>query len=211
MLLEAAASQIDQLRIVGTSLEDVSSSGTKATLVLNKGVASRAFIDNVNGSALESVWRQAIGSSAATTLALSNVDVDATYCMVNDVAIATTKLSNVRVRTGTVFHSGAAGTFRVDAVGCQFDARFIRNAAGAATWTVSAQACSAGTPLQVDAGSPTIRIGAGGWCMSLDGTLLDATATNHAVGSGFFNSNAAFGAGVGAYVRGSATWARVAA
>jgi len=45
---------------------------------------------------------------------------------------------------------------------------------------------------------------------TLDGATLDATVGNHAPGASFYNNNAAFGIGVGAYVRGSATWSRVA-
>jgi hypothetical protein len=94
---------------------------------------------------------------------------------------------------------------------CIFDARFIRNATGNNTITVRAVASSAGTPLAVDAGTPSIRLG-GDWDMSFDGALLDATVANHAAGAGFYNTNAAFGApGAGKYVRGSAAWVRTAA
>jgi hypothetical protein len=47
--------------------------------------------------------------------------------------------------------------------------------------------------------------------LSIDGAILDGTVANNAANASFYNTNAAFGTGVGAYVRGSATWTRVAA
>jgi len=210
--LEAAASQVDHLTWVGGVLDDISSSGTKIIAVRNVGVITLAEFSNLRQVAGDAFWRQLAGSNAATQVYCSNVDVDALYMFATDVALAVAKLSNCRMRTGTGFHLGAAGTYRIDAAGCTFDARFVRNAAGASTVTVRAVASSAGTPLQVDAGSPSIRLG-GDWDMSLDGALLDTTVANHAPGAKFYNTSAAaFGAvGVGALVRGSAAFTRVAA
>ena len=106
---------------------------------------------------------------------------------------------------------GASGNYRIDAVNTQFDNTFLRPAAASPVVTVTAVGCTAVAPLTVLGGTPTIRLG-GAFNMSLDGALLDATVANHAAGAGFYNTNAAFGVpGVGAYVRGAAAWARVAA
>lgn len=47
--------------------------------------------------------------------------------------------------------------------------------------------------------------------LGIDGTKLDPTVTNHGQGSMFYNTNAAWGVGVGMYARGATTWTRIAA
>jgi hypothetical protein len=209
--LESAASQVDNLHWIGGVLDDISGSGTKIIGVRNVGVLPVALIEGLRQLAGDAFWRQLTNSTNTTQVDMANCDVDATYLFATDVAFSVAKLANVRVRTGSGFHIGtASGTYRVDVTNCTFDARFIRNATGNNTITVRAVASSAGTPLAVDAGTPSIRLG-GDWDMTLDGTLLDATVGNHAAKAEFYNSNAGFGAGVGAYCRGSATWVRTAA
>lgn len=70
----------------------------------------------------------------------------------------------------------------------------------------------------VSPSAPTFSLGAGsflrlsGVCnLQIDGAILDSTVANHAPGASFYNTNAAFGAGVGGYVRGATAWVRVAA
>lgn len=213
LLMESAGSQVDHLSWFGGVLDDISGSGTKITAVRNVGVITVAEISHLRQLAGDAMWRQLSGSNAATQIYLSGVDVDASYMFATDVAIAVTKLSNSRMRTGSAFHLGATtGAYRIDASGCTFDARFVRNAAGSPTITVRAVASSAGTPLDVSAGTPSIRLG-GDWDMSIDGALLDATVANHAAGAKFYNTSAtAFSSiGVGALVRGASAFTRVAA
>ncbi len=81
---------------------------------------------------------------------------------------------------------------------------------GNTVYQINARQLEAVTVIVSDAGTPVWRLQSG--CdFSVDGALLDATVGNHGAGASFYNTNAAFGAGVGAYVRGSAAWARVAA
>ena len=209
--LESAAAQVDNLHWIGGYLDDISGSGTKLVGVRNVGVIALAEFEGVRQVAGDALWRQLTGSNAATQIYLTNCDIDATYLLATDVAVAVVKMANTRMRTGTGVHMGSAsGTYRIDASNCTFDSRFVRNSTGNNTVSVRAVSSSAGTPLQVDAGTPSIRL-AGDWDMTIDGALIDATVANHGAGAKFYNSAAGFGAGVGAYVRGSATWTRIAA
>lgn len=107
----------------------------------------------------------------------------------------TYSLSAVNVKTGTkslVYDVGASSTLTINGSAIDTTADLIR-AAG------------------VGAGA-NIRLGGASLCgAQIDGTKLDATVTNHRAGAMFYNNNASFGAGVGAYVRGASTWTRVAA
>ena len=115
------------------------------------------------------------------------------------------------------FRVGAAGALDVNLQGIVlengYSTQFFSAPAGSGILRIAAN----GT-VNINGGAVTYSMGAGsslrlgGNCdIPLDGALLDATATNHAAGAGFYNTNAAFGAGVGYYVRGSTTWTRTAA
>jgi hypothetical protein len=129
--LESAASQVDTLHWNDGTLDDISSSGTKIVGVRNAGVCQVAYINGVRQLAGDAFWRQLTNSTNTTQINMVDCDVDATYLIATDVAFAVAKLNNVRVRTGSGIHIGtSSGTYRVDATGCTFDARFIRNATG---------------------------------------------------------------------------------
>jgi len=113
------------------------------------------------------------------------------------------------------FNVGTSGTLNLALRDVVFSAnpgnKFINTSAG--TSVINLQASGVTIPA-----APALNLGAGtslrlsGPCsLQLDGTLLDATVANHAAGASFYNTNAGFGTGVGAYIRGSTTWTRVAA
>lgn len=214
----------------------VATNNSKATMVRNVGVIGAATLNAVRGVNLESVWKQLTGSNASTRLMVNGFDLDSncTYFVTTDVAIAAIRVANGSHAGNTFAQIGAAGTYAWEAVNCNFAGIFVRNAAGAGTHTIRASnvfagtflrtastptislaavGCSATTPITVDSGTPDIRLLGGGCSLPLDGAVLNATATNHAAGAGFYNTSAAaFGSvGVGALVRGASAFVRVAA
>jgi len=205
-----AAAQVDNVEIRGVVLEDISSSGNKARLVNNGGIISKASLGNVRTTSVDSWWRQNSGSNATVDVAAVNCDFSGNFGVAADVGMTAIRETNCRV-AGTAHQFSVTASFKVDAVNCVFDNTFIRGAANNPTITFTAVNCTATASLSTTGGTPVYRIG-GACNLTLDGALLDATATNHAAGASFYNSNAAFGApGVGAYVRGATAWVRVAA
>lgn len=209
VLLEASTSQIDHLDISGVNLVDISGSGTKAALVFNKGTLSTFVFDRLKLEACESLLKASSTAATTTIVRGGNSELDVTFCASLDALIARLGLANVHV-TGTVAQLNATGNIRVVVAACLFDARFLRNVTGNSSIWVKATSCLAGTPIQIDAGTPLIKAD-GDWDMAFDGALLDATVTNNAPGAKFYNTNAGFVSGVGAYARGAAAWVRIAA
>lgn len=230
--LESAAATVTKLTMNGGVIDDISSTGTKAAFVRNNGVVSKAYLNNIEAIDCEAVWRQLTNSNSATRVYVNGAQVDATYFFVTDVAIAAVQAVNVHQSAGTFAHLGAAGTYRFDLCNVNVVSRLIRNVTGASTITVngvnvnagtffqndasnptlslSAANCSATTPFSIGGGTPDIRL-TGPVSLPIDGTIINATATNHAANASFYNSGAGFGAGVGGYVRGASAWVRIAA
>lgn len=238
--LEAGTSTANQLHVFGGAVDDISATGTKVCLVRNNGVIQAATVSRVRAIDFEMLWRQLGASNTGTVLKLAGIDYDSvTGSIVSlDAAMASIQADGLRISSGySIVNTGiAAGTTRIDlsnvlaalsiavlrnvlngatyilsASSVTLTAgNIIRNEAGNPVITVAANNTSVPTPISIVAGTPVIRLG-GSVSFPVDGTLIDATVTNHGAGASFYNTNAAFGAGVGAYVRGSATWTRVAA
>ena len=176
-----------------------------------------------------------IARSAAFTARVINLagsNVNASINVIGGYAIGLDNLVNCGANTGrisvslvgtrlgsnyTSFRAGSAGFLDVNLSGVVFEnnfgTQFLSAPAGSGILRISSQ----GT-VNINGGAVTYSMGAGsslrlgGNCdLPLDGSLLDAAVANHAAGAGFYNTNAAFGAGVGYYVRGSTTWTRTAA
>lgn len=111
---------------------------------------------------------------------------------------------------------GSSKTYSVSAVNVKTGGQsLIYNVGASSTLTLSGSAIDTTADLVRAAGvgaSANIRLGGASLCgAQIDGTKIDATVGNHRAGAMFYNNNASFGAGVGAYVRGATTWTRVAA
>jgi hypothetical protein len=168
------------------------------------------------------------GGGARRFLELNGTNVDANIVVQGGHFEGIDNIVNGGSNTGTVrltlngtrlgaaswqpFRAGSAGVVDVslnDVVidGAPGSAMF---SAPAGTGVLRYRANSTPNTLSVSmgAGSSLRLTGEGG---QIDGALLDSTVANHAAGAAFYNTNAAFGAGVGKYVRGAATWVRVAA
>jgi hypothetical protein len=215
--LDSTTTVLTYLDIAGMVIDDTSASGTKVAGVLNVGtIGEIAMTDTVfvDGDA---AIRYSSGATSGGVLRMRNVNCAAAFVAVYDAG------APANVALETVWHNAAsnalftvnestARNIRVRAVNCRGGNRFLRNQLGNHTWTISGYGNEpgGGAAIVTDAGSPVWRLD-GDWDLITDGALLDATATNHRAGAKFYNTNAAFGApGVGAYVRGSAAWVRVA-
>jgi hypothetical protein len=215
---DTATSQIDHMTIDLQALDDVSASGNKASVLFNNGVTGRVVVSNVvAGSGTDAVIRNT--STATTTsqhVTLRDVTQSGSFVFAADKAPATLDLVNVNhigSASSLLLVTDTAGDIRLRATNVRCTNRFIRNSSGNCTYRLSVNGLeinNTALTFVVDAGTPDVRL-QGACDMQIDGAVLNATVGNHAAGARFYNSGAGFGAGVGAYVRGSSTWTRVAA
>jgi len=193
--------------------DDTSASGAKTVGILNKGTISRADCTGLRAYDGDAIVRNN-STATLTEMLASGITADTSYILANDGAVGSVDFTNVHhtsVNASAVFHNNATagGTTRVKAHGVRAGNRFLRNVAGSSVYLLDAPTVEAVTYYVSDAGTPSLRLTAS-TNMPVDGALLDATVTNHRGGIGFYNTNAAYGLGVGAYVRGAAAWTRVA-
>lgn len=215
--LDSSTSVVTRLDMQGLELDDSSSTGTKVAGVLNAGTVGEAVLNDIRMLDGDALFRNTSTALQGTALRLRNCNINADHVAVFDAGAAPT------VDLQTVWHNRVANallsvneattrTVRVRAVNCRGGNRFLRNVQGSHTWIVSGYGNEpgSGAAIVTDAGTPSWRLD-GDWDLVTDGALLDATATNHRAGAKFYNSNAAFGAGIGGYMRGASAWVRVAA
>lgn len=215
VLLNNANAVITNLRLRATST-DVSASGNKGNWVwINNGTLSRYVATGYSAGASDAILRVTSGSCGDFTA--SNLEHEGSFIVAADSPVLTISLDNVyhQINASSVisYNVASGGTVRVRARLLRASNRFLRNVAGNTVFLVAAQETEiTSTVYQVDAGTPALRL-QGPTDLQLDGSAagFDATATNHAPNASFYNTGAGFGAGVGAYVRGSAAWTRVAA
>lgn len=212
LALNAAAAAVTRARITFTG-DDSSASGQKLLGVYNQGVLGRVSFSNCSMLDGDSLLRSTAAATAGTVIEAVNTKVTTLYGFATPILPASLELTNFSHLggSGAVLHNdSASGTIKVKATNVIASNRFLRNVSGNTVYQINARQLEASTVIVSDAGTPVWRIQSG--CdFSVDGALLDATVGNHGAGASFYNTNAAFGAGVGAYVRGSATWTRVAA
>jgi len=214
--LDSTTTVLTYLDISGLVVDDTSASGTKVSVVFSTGTIGEAVISDVIMLDGDALVRGNTGATAGGVLRLRNINANATFVCTYDAG------TPANVAMDTVWHNNAANavftcneatarSIILRAVNCRGGNRFLRNLQGGHTWTISGygNAPGGGAAIVTDAGTPAWRLD-GDWDLITDGALLDATATNHRAGAKFYNTNAAFGAGVGGYVRGSAAWVRVA-
>lgn len=214
--LDSSTTVLTYLDIGGLVVDDTSSSGTKTSVVWSTGTIGEAVISDVIMLDGDAVVRGNTGAVAGGVLRLRNINANAGFVAVYDAG------TPANVAMDTVWHNNAANavfttnestarSIIVRAANCRGGNRFLRNVQGNHTWTISGygNAPGAGAAIVTDAGTPAWRLD-GDWDLITDGALLDATVTNHRAGAKFYNTNGAFGVGVGGYVRGSAAWVRVA-
>ncbi len=192
-------------------------SGANPIIVKNLVLLNPAMRSSANSGRLVSIGGSNV-IAAITSIGgyISGAD-NAINCG-NNTGRVTFALIGTRMNVNfATFRASTAGILDVILQGVIFENNFGSQLLSAAAGTGILRISANGT-VNVAGGAATYSMGAGsslrlgGNCdIPLDGALLDATATNHAAGAGFYNTNAAFGAGVGYYVRGSTTWTRTAA
>lgn len=200
-----------RVRVLGS---DSSASGNKASVVwINNGTVTRCYVTGHFGAGTDAILRVSSGSCAHFTA--NDLEHEGSFVAAADSPVNHINLNEVYHWNGAssciAYNVAAGGTVRVRARQVRCSNRFIRNTAGSTVFLLEAQSTELTTNVfVVDAGTPLLRL-QGPTDISMDGALIDATATNHAPGASFYNTNAAFGAGIGAFVRGAAAFVRVAA
>lgn len=218
LFLNNANAVASNVRITANA-DDVSATGNKAPAVwVNNGTLSRCIVSGDLGVGMDSAVRITTGTYG--DISFNNLEQRGPYVAAVAVAGGSLDFNNVyhnnsNGSSGTIQCDATTGTLRVRMRQLRSIApRVLRNTtAGSVTYFVSGQETEfTGDAFQTDAGTPAVRL-QGPTDLSLDGSaaFFDATVTNHAAGASFYNTGAGFGAGAGAYVRGSATWSRVAA
>jgi hypothetical protein len=215
--LDSSTSVITRLDVQGLELDDSSSTGTKICGVLNNGTIGEALLSDIRMLDGDALYRHTTTAAAGQVLRLRNINANADHVAFYDGG------APAQVDLSTVWHNKVANALfsvndptgrdmRVRVVNCRAGNRMLRNLQGGHTWRISGYGNEpgGGAAIVTDAGTPSWRLD-GDWDLVTDGALLDATATNHRAGAKFYNSNAAFGAGIGGYVRGATAWVRVAA
>lgn len=215
--VDSTTAAITNLEVAEMVVDDVSSTGTKARLVFNNATIGDISVADVRMLDGDAVVRASSTGATGGAMRMRNVTAASSFVAVFDNG------APVNVGLTDVWHSQAANavltvadatarTIRVRLVNVRAGHRMLRNTAGNHTWLISGYGNEPGigAALVTDAGTPLYRLD-GDWDLVTDGALLDATVANHRAGAKFYNSNAAFGAGVGGYVRGATTWVRVAA
>lgn len=217
--LDDANASIDYLDVSDLVVDDSSSSGTKISVVINKGTIKDRNYSNIrvlNGDAVER------GSSTASygsthVLRARNVTYNSAFGFVFDAGVpADVRLDAVLQQSAGnalfTVNEATGRAIRIHANGCKAGNRFLRNVQGGHGWSISGSGneTGGGGGFVVDAGGPSVKL-TSDWDLPIDGALLTATIGDHKAGAKFYNSNAAYGAGVGTYVRGATTWTRVAA
>jgi hypothetical protein len=214
--VDTNTSIVSYLDMADLILDDVSTTGNKLRTIENQGTITEYRINNVRILDGDCLVRHTTTAAAGATLRAENAICETDHVLIFDGGapglIYTTNVWQSKVANALVaVNEATARTVRVKSVGCRTGNRFLRNVSGNHTWLISGHGNEpgAGNALVTDAGTPNWRLD-GEWDLVTDGALLDATVGNHRAGAQFYNSNAAFGAGIGAYVRGSAAWVRVA-
>lgn len=215
--LDSSTSVLGYLDASGIVITDLSSTGTKLRTVLNNGTIGEIAMSDVRIVNADSLIRYTSIAAPGSRVRLRNINAGANFVGVFDNGAPTD------VNLDSVWHNSAANALwtvadataraiTLRAVNCRGGNRFLRNVQGGHTYTLSGygNAPGAGAAIVTDAGTPTYRLD-GDWDLVTDGALLDATVANHRAGAKFYNTNAGFSSGVGAYVRGATTWVRVAA
>jgi len=209
--LEAPTATVTRARITFSG-DDVSASGQKLIGLYNQGVLGRASFTNCTMVDGDSLYRATAVSTAGPVLEAVNTKVTTGFGFATEILPASIELTNFSHLGGSgalLHNSAASGTIKVKASNVIASNRFLRNVSGNSVYQINVRQLEAVTVLATDAGTPSWRVQSS--CdFSVDGALLDATVANHGAGASFYNTNAGFGAGVGAYVRGSTTWVRVA-
>lgn len=197
-------------------VDDISASGTKVRGIFNNGTITDVLMNNMQFIDGDSAVRNTSTATASRKLHCRNVDAGLAVPFTFDGGMPTeidmqsvvqTVASNALISCA----STSAVSTKVNMVRCKAGNRFLRNYAGNHSWRISGQAneTGGGGTLVTDAGVPIWRL-EGDFDLPLDGTMLSITISDHKQGAKFYNTNAAFGAGVGVYVRGATTWTRIA-
>lgn len=214
--LEAATSQVDAFDVVVENADDISASGNKLAVVINSGLTTAGSVKVWNATAaVDSALRVTATAPNGGTYKLETTNILGTGAFFDNVpARVFYSDSNVGGNCPIQFGTAATGTAWVHMSDVWAANRLVRFNGASAQYRFTFSGCEgAAGSLQVLSGTPVVRLM--GVCsvgeIGIDGTLVDSTVTNHAPGASFYNTNAAFGAGVGAYVRGATTWTRVAA
>ena len=213
-------SEAGTITLTGVASHDVQSlvtlgNGTGTTIIRNLVIVNPIFRSGSNQRRLIDLG----GSNVTASVTIMGGYVSSYDNVINCQSNAGTislSLNGTRIGGGwQAFRAGTAGVLNLDLNGVTFEAAPNNNtfSAAAGTGVINLRASGVTSP-----GAFVVSMGAGSFlrlsgpcAMSLDGAALDATVTNHAPGASFYNTNAAFGTGVGAYVRGSTAWTKVAA
>lgn len=211
--LDHATAAVDMLAVDVGGATDTSSSGSKACMVVSGGNVKRARLSGVSISNFDAAYRASSGATAGAEITLGIANMGADYGIASDVPVAGANAAHTDHSSGSgaLFQLVSSGDTRINAVQCRARNRFIRNVSGSGNYYIRASGVEVGvTTIQTDAGTPSYRL-MGESDLALDGTILSATITHHAPGATFYNTNAAFGAGIGKYARGASAWTRIAA
>lgn len=215
--MDSSTTNMTVIDAAGLWIDDVSTSGTKVALLFSNGAYSEASFTDIRMEDGDALVR---GTGSATGGGI----VRATRCYLNtDFGVTFDGGMPGTISLEDVWHASGANqmvgnndatvrTTRVYARNVRCGNRFLRNIQGNHTWLLQTQGVEvgAGLALVTSGGTPNWRID-GQTDLVIDGALLDATVANHKAGASFYNTNAAFGSGVGAQVRGAAAWVRTAA
>lgn len=215
--LFSSTTVVKAIDISGLMLDDVSTTGTKLRGIRNVGSIVQLNLDNVQIEDGDALVRYETTATRGNRISARNARVGAAYPFVFDggmpadmdlTGVIQTSAGNALVTNNTA----NAQAVRLHVERCKAGNRFIRNSQGNHQYNLTGigNATGGGGVLVIDAGTPVWRLD-GDFDLPIDGALLDSTVANHRAGARFFNTNAAFGAGVGAYVRGATAWVRVAA